>query len=59
MSEIKQLINDPIKSINYNGVGDAREIVRMIAKALGFKIHENEEGISAYGGNQQEYKKWR
>lgn len=40
----------PIKDINYSGEV-AKEIVRAIANALGFKIHENERGISAYGGN--------
>jgi hypothetical protein len=29
----------------------ASEIVRQIAFALNFKIHEDEQGISAYGGN--------
>lgn len=29
----------------------ATEIVRQIAFALNFKIHEDEQGISAYGGN--------
>lgn len=37
--------------MSYNGSGSAREVVRMIALALGFKIHEDEHGISAYGGN--------
>lgn len=47
----KKLIKDPIKRMSYNGSGSAREVVRMIALALGFKIHEDEYGISAYGGN--------
>ncbi len=47
----KKLIKDPIKRMSYNGSGSAREVVRMIALALGFKIHEDEHGISAYGGN--------
>ena len=55
LSEIKKdkkkLIKDPIKRMSYNGSGSAREVVRMIALALGFKIHEDEHGISAYGGN--------
>ena len=55
LSEIKKdkkkLIKDPIKRMSYNGSGSAREVVRMIALALGFKIHEDEYGISAYGGN--------
>ena len=46
-----KLIKDPIKRMSYNGNGSAREVVRMIALALGFKIHEDEHGISAYGGN--------
>ena len=46
-----KLIKDPIKRMSYNGSGSAREVVRMIALALGFKIHEDEYGISAYGGN--------
>ena len=46
-----KLIKDPIKRMSYNGNGSAREVVRMIALALGFKIHEDEYGISAYGGN--------
>ena len=53
LSEIRKdkmkLIKDPIKRMSYNG--SAREVVRMIALALGFKIHEDEYGISAYGGN--------
>ena len=55
LSEIRKdkmkLIKDPIKRMSYNGNGSAREVVRMIALALGFKIHEDEYGISAYGGN--------
>lgn len=55
LSEIRKdkmkLIKDPIKRMFYNGSGSAREVVRMIALALGFKIHEDEYGISAYGGN--------
>lgn len=55
LSEIRKdkmkLIKDPIKRMSYNGSGSAREVVRMIALALGFKIHEDEYGISAYGGN--------
>lgn len=48
----KKLIADPIKSISLNdGGGGAREIVIQIATALGFKIHEDELGVSAYGGN--------
>ena len=35
-------------NIQYNV---ATEIVRQIAFALNFKIHEDEQGISAYGGN--------
>lgn len=55
LSEVRKdkmkLIKDPIKRMSYNGSGSAREVVRMIALALGFKIHEDEYGISAYGGN--------
>ena len=55
LSEIRKdkmkLIKGPIKRMSYNGNGSAREVVRMIALALGFKIHEDEYGISAYGGN--------
>ena len=47
----QNLKNDPIKSINNESGGSASEIVRMIALALGFKIHEDENGVSAYGGN--------
>lgn len=46
-----KLIKDPIKRMSYKGSGSAREVVRMIALALGLKIHEDEYGISAYGGN--------
>ena len=46
-----KLIKDPIKRMSYKGRGSAREVVRMIALALGLKIHEDEYGISAYGGN--------
>lgn len=46
-----KLIKDPIKRMSYNGSGSAREVVRMIALALSLKIHEDEYGISAYGGN--------
>jgi hypothetical protein len=35
-------------NVQYNVVS---EIVRQIAFALNFKIHEDEQGISAYGGN--------
>lgn len=47
----QNLKNDPIKSINNESGGSASEIVRMIALALGFKIHEDGNGVSAYGGN--------
>ena len=46
-----KLIKDPIKRMSYKGSGSAREVVGMIALALGLKIHEDEYGISAYGGN--------
>lgn len=47
----KAVVSDPIKRIGLNGGNGAREIVIQIARALGFKIHENEKGVSAYGGN--------
>lgn len=31
--------------------GYAREIIIQIASVLNFKIHEDEKGVSAYGGN--------
>lgn len=34
-----------------NTNGHAREIIIQIASALDFKIHEDEKGISAYGGS--------
>lgn len=40
-----------IKAININECHSAKIIVEMIAKALGFKIHVNDRGITAYGGN--------
>ena len=46
-----KLIKDPIKRMSYNSSGSTREVVRMIALSLGLKIHEDEYGISAYGGN--------
>ena len=47
----KKMISDPIKRIGLNGGNGAREIVIQIARALGFKIHEDDKGVSAYGGN--------
>lgn len=47
----KAVVSDPIKRIGLNGGNSAREIVIQIAKALGFKIHEDNKGVSAYGGN--------
>ena len=47
----KAVVSDPIKRIELNGGNGAREIVIQIARALGFKIHENEKGVSSYGGN--------
>lgn len=48
----KKLVTGPIKTISFNdGGGGAREIVIQIATALGFKIHEDKLGVSAYGGN--------
>ena len=47
----KAVVSDPIKRIGLNGGNSAREIVIQIAKALGFKIHEDDKGVSAYGGN--------
>ena len=43
--------SDPIRRIQLNSSLNAKEIVKRIASALGFKIHENEKGVSAYGGN--------
>lgn len=54
MNRKKNSKADYIKKINLqnpNG-GSAREIVIMIANVLGFKIHENSYGVSAYGGNK-------
>ena len=42
-----KLIKDPIKRMSYKGSGSAREVVGMIALALGLKIHEDEYGISS------------
>lgn len=47
----KAVVSDPIKRIGLNGGNGAREIVIQIARALGFKIHEDEFGVSAYGSN--------
>ena len=47
----KAVVSDPIKRIGLNGSNSAREIVIQIARALGFKIHEDDKGVSAYGGN--------
>lgn len=47
----KAVVSDPIKRIGLNGGNSAREIVIQIARALGFKIHEDDKGVSAYGGN--------
>ena len=47
----KAVVSGPIKKIGLNGGNSAREIVIQIAKALGFKIHEDDKGVSAYGGN--------
>jgi hypothetical protein len=47
----KAVVSDPIKRIGLNGGNSAREIVIQIAKALGFKIHEDDKGVSACGGN--------
>ena len=47
----KAVVSDPIKRIGLNGGNSAREIVIQIARALGFKIHEDNKGVSAYGGN--------
>ena len=47
----KAVVSDPIKRIGPNGGNSAREIVIQIARALGFKIHEDNKGVSAYGGN--------
>ena len=52
MSRKNQRKTDNIKRIDVNGQYNvASEIVRQIASVLEFKIHEDEQGISAYGGN--------
>lgn len=50
MNEGERLKPNPIKRIGLNGGGGAREIVIQIATALGWKIHEDDKGVSAYGG---------
>lgn len=47
----KAIVRNSIKRIGLDCGNRAREIVLQIAIALGFKIHENEFGVSAYGGN--------
>ena len=47
----KQILKKDIKRIGFTGGNSAREIVIQIAGALGFKIHEDTQGVSAYGGN--------
>lgn len=47
----RKTISDPIKRINIESPMCAAEIVRTLARALGFEIHESPKGISAYGGN--------
>lgn len=53
ISELKQKgkSRGKIRAIDISGCHSAKVIVEMIAKALGFKIHEDNNGISAYGGN--------
>ena len=53
MNEGKRLKPNPIKRIGLNGGGGAREIVIQIATALGWKIHEDDKGVSAYGGRTE------
>ena len=47
----KAIVRNSIKRIGLDCGNRAREIVLQIAIALGFKIHEDEFGVSAYGGN--------
>lgn len=47
----KEIVRNSIKRIGLDCGNRAREIVSQIAIALGFKIHEDEFGVSAYGGN--------
>ena len=47
----KEIVRNSIKRIGLDCGNRAREIVLQIAIALGFKIHEDELGVSAYGGN--------
>lgn len=47
----KEIVRNSIKRIGLDCGNRAREIVLQIAIALGFKIHEDEFGVSAYGGN--------
>lgn len=54
IEEVRRTINprQQIRSINIEYEGNsARTIVEKIAKALNFKIHNNGNGISAYGGH--------
>ena len=39
------------KLIDFGSCNSAREIVIQMASVLGFKIIEDNKGISAYGGN--------
>lgn len=50
-NRITTKVNNQIKRIGLNGCNGAREIVIQIARALNFKIREDENGVSAYGGN--------
>lgn len=47
----KEIVRNSIKRIGLDCGNRAREIVLQRAIALGFKIHEDEFGVSAYGGN--------
>lgn len=47
----KEIVRNSIKRIGLDCGNRAREIVLQIAIALGFKIYEDEFGVSAYGGN--------
>ena len=52
INEAKRTLNtrSQIRSLNIEDGNSAQIIIEMIAKALNFKIHNDENGISAYGG---------
>jgi len=53
MDEGKRYKANPIRRIGLNGGNCAREIVIQIASALEWEIHEDDKGVSAYGGNTE------